>query len=109
MRWVFNFVTLHEIANTLTAHPKNDPSELTAIGQLKLVSVIMWLFDKMMAVLNNKYRSEYSKPFTKEVVGAVVALVWPISLTLLLVFSCASLGARRGRGAISGNAVISTE
>ena len=40
-----------------TTHPNRLPRELTAMGQLKLVWVMMCLFARMMVVEKTKYRT----------------------------------------------------
>ena len=51
-------------AATDTNQPKTLPREDTAMGQRKLVSVMMCLLLRMMAVLNATYRSDQSAPLT---------------------------------------------
>jgi hypothetical protein len=57
------------MATADTAHPNQLPSELTNIGQLKLVSVIKCLFANINTVANTKYATEYAP--------AIVALPAP--------------------------------
>lgn len=83
---------------TLIAQPKTDPRLDTAIGQLKLVSVIMCLLLRIIAVLKTRYRNEYNRPLTKVMFVLLVALPLSLALTFKLVVSFGSRGARRGKG-----------